>query len=49
MHTTTRSVFVKCKILSGPSKTLPKSRINVRKRNGSGKRRSYVKSPPPPA
>jgi hypothetical protein len=49
MHTTTRSVSVKCKIPSGPNRTLPKSRINARKRNGSAKRRNYVKSPPQPA
>jgi hypothetical protein len=49
MHTTTRFVSVKCKLPSGPSRILVKNRINARKRNGNAKRRSYVRSPPPPA
>ena len=49
MHTTTRFVSVTCKLLNGPSKILVKNRINARKRNGSAKRRSYVRLPPQPA
>jgi hypothetical protein len=49
MHTTTRFVSVTCKLLSGPSRILLKNRINARKRNGNAKRKSYVRSPPPPA
>jgi hypothetical protein len=47
MHTTTRFASVRCKLPSGPNRILLKNTINARKRNGSAKRRSYVRSPPP--
>jgi hypothetical protein len=49
MHTTTRFVSVTCKLPSELSRILVKNKINARKRNGSAKRRNYVRSPPPPA
>jgi len=45
-RTTTKFVSARCKMPSGPSRTLPRSRTDARKRNGSAKRRSCVRSPP---
>ena len=48
-RTTTRFVSATCKIPSEPSRTLPRSRTDARKRSGSAKRRNCVRSPPRPA